>query len=101
MDSRPAIGTVDRAGDHVLDRRYGRDVRLIAARGAHQIDHLFGRIDARKRNVAVRVGIGMAGHVAALGIAVVNGDIRNGDALVLAGCRRKRVGEGICDRARW
>ena len=67
---------VDRARDHVLDRGDGGDIGLIAAGGAHQIDHLGGGVDFGKRDVAVGVGVGMAGEIAALGIAGVDGTRR-------------------------
>ena len=53
----PLSEQVDGAGDHVFNRGDRGHVRLIAARGAQQIDHFFGRIDARDTHVALRIGV--------------------------------------------
>ena len=63
---------IERALDHILHRRYGRNIRLIASRGVHQIDHVFGRIDMRESDISIDIRVGMPGHVAFLGIALVD-----------------------------
>jgi len=52
---------------------HGRDIGLIASAGAHEVDHIFGRVDARHGHVTIGIGVRVPGHVAPLGLAVVHG----------------------------
>src|SRR5579863_5814247 len=82
----PGIGSmhqIDGFLDHVFDRRNGRHIGFIISRRAHQVDHIFGGIDARKRDIAVLVRVRMSGHVPLLGIAGVGEDTGYGHAALL------------------
>src|SRR3974377_1195212 len=50
-------GQVDGTLDHIFHRRDGGNVGSVAARGAHQVDHVLGGVDFRKGHVAVLIGV--------------------------------------------
>src|ERR1035437_1680175 len=64
---------IDGMLNHVFNRRHRRDVGLIASAGAHEVDHIFGRIDARHGPVTIGIGVRVAGHIAPFRLAVVQG----------------------------
>src|SRR5712691_4518982 len=68
---------VQRVADHVFRRGHRRNVGLIGAGRAKQVHHLLGRIHAGESDVAIGVGVGMAGHVAPLGFPVIDNDLRD------------------------
>src|SRR5688572_10883051 len=54
---------VEGLGEHALGRLHRGDVGLVGAGGGDQVDHLGDRVDVRHRDVAVGVGVRMAGVV--------------------------------------
>src|ERR1700735_1088986 len=84
---------IERALDHVLDGRNRRDVGLIAARGVHHVEHVFGGIDAWENAVAVRVGAGMVWRVSLLRVTLVDRNACHFGALPFER-RLKLTGEG-------
>src|SRR5260370_24548830 len=68
---------LDGAQDHVLDRLHRGDVSCITTGSSYEIHHVFGWVDAWKRDVTFLVRVGMTGHVAPFGIARIFHDVRN------------------------
>src|SRR5579883_3324951 len=74
---------VDRAFDHVLDRRDGGHIGFISSSGAHEIHHVFGRINAGKCHITICIGIGVAGQIPTFGVARVGDVLRDGHTLTV------------------
>ncbi len=61
--------------DHVLDRRHGRDISLIATLRAQQIHHILGRVHVGIGYITIFIRVGMSGLVALLSFARVFDDV--------------------------
>src|ERR1039458_9079872 len=55
---------IDRMLNHVFTRLHRRDIGLIASAGAHEVDHIFVRVDARHGDAATAKGDPLSGHIA-------------------------------------
>jgi len=71
---------VDRPLNHVFHSRDRGDVGLVASGRAHQVDHIFGDVNPRHRDVAVFIGIRMSGEVAFWRLGIIHANFGDLDA---------------------